>query len=186
MSARAKSAGRRSLPSDRRIEAVARLGQQETILEQVPLRKFQYSERQGDDSGIEAASEKARNEILARSFLNIHLDARRGDLQTFQDSRKQIGSERRDYPHGNAKRPLLEPLSHRLEKQCFIQDPERLLMGIPAKWGEQETAALTFHQSPAQRCLEFTNLQRERRLGHVNALRRPAERTVFDQRLKIT
>ena len=132
-----------------RSKSLGPASKQKTILKQFSLGKLQYSERQGNDGGVETAGEKTRNQVLARGFLDIQLNARRRDLQTFQDSWKKIRGERGDYPHGNSKRSLLEAFPHRLEKQCLVQDPERLLMGIAAERGEKETTTLPLDQPTA-------------------------------------
>ena len=129
-----------------RSKSLGPASEQKAVLKQISLWKLQYSERQGNDGGVETASEKTRNEILARGFLDIKLNARRRDPQMFQDSWKQIRGKRGDYPHRNSKRALLESFPHRLEKQCLVQDPERLLMGIAAERGEKETTTLALDQ----------------------------------------
>ena len=89
-----------------------------------------------------------------------------------EHSWEQVGRECGDDSNGDSERTRFESLPHGFEKQCFVQDPERLLMRLPSKGGEEDAAALALDQRPAERCLQFANLERERRLRDVNALRR--------------
>ena len=59
-------------------------------------------------------------------------------------------------------------------------------MRLPSEGGEEDAAALALDQRPTERCLQFANLERERRLRDVNALRRAAEGAVLDQCLKVS
>jgi len=149
--------------------------EQKAVLKQLSLGKLQNSERQRDDRRVETTGKETRNEVLPRCFDDIDFNAWRGVLQTLQDPRKQIGGKRGDDPDRNAKRSLLETLSHRLEKQCLVKNPKRLLVGVAPEWSEEKTAAFPLDQPPSEGRLKFSDLERQRWLGHVNALGRAAE-----------
>ena len=58
-------------------------------------------------------------------------------------------------------------------------------MGHPTQRREHDAMAVALEQQRTQSRFEFTNLQRKRRLGNMDALRGPAERAILDHRLEV-
>ena len=168
-----------------RIEPPGAPGQQEAVLEQIPLRQLQEAQRQRHDRRIEAPRLEMHDQVLAGGFQHVELDPRRGGLQELQQPRQQIGRERRQDADREPERAVLETLAHGFQQQRLVEDPEGLFMGFPAQAGELDAAALALHQRPAEPGFQLADLQRQRGLRDVDALGRAAERAVFDQGLEI-
>ena len=160
-------------------------GKQEAVLEQLALGELQQTQGQGENRRVQTAGEKAGHEGLARSFHDVELDSGRRGLQTLQESGQHIGCHRGDDPEGDSERTRVEALSDRFQEQRFVQDPEGLRVHLPAQRGKDDPAALALQKRRAQRVLQLADLERERRLRDVDALRRPAERAVFHHRLEV-
>ena len=54
---------------------------------------------------------------------------------------------------------LVESLSHRLQEQRLVQDPERLHVDRPSERCEDDTTALPLQQLRAQSVLQLANLK---------------------------
>ena len=71
-------------------------------------------------------------------------------LQTFQEPRKQVGSERGDDTDLDPIRTRVETFPDRLQDQRFVEDSERLLVRRASQRSEKDAAALALEQRRAE------------------------------------
>ena len=107
-------------------------------------------------------------------------------LQVRQKPAEQIGRNGGHDAERDPKRAFPESPAHRLQHQCFVQDPLSLLVRAPSELGEKDAAAVALEQRCAEGGFQVANLKRQRRLRDEHALGGAAERAMFDDRQKIT
>ena len=135
-------------------------GDQETVLEQFPFRKLQQAQRQRNDRGVQTTGEEIGHQGLTGGLPEIEIDPRRRRLQALEDLAEQVGCQRRHHADGDSQRRVCKPLAHGFEKQGLVEDPQRLLMNVPAHLGQDDPAAVAFNQRAAQGAFQLLDLQR--------------------------
>ena len=133
---------------------------QESVFEQLPFGKLDHADRQGEDRRVQATRLEVRQELFPGSLHHGEFDARRRVLQTLQKARQQVRRQGGNNPDRDQRPALVELFPHELQEIGLVQDPERLFMRLPAQPGEVDAPALPLDERPAQRRLQFANLER--------------------------
>ena len=168
-----------------RIEPIGAAGEQKAILEELAFGELHQAERYGEERCVEVAGLHSRYEILARRFPHVELDPGPRGSQVLEQPREEVWRKGGHDPEDDPERTRLETLSHRLEKQHLVEDPERLLMCLLPEHGQAKTSALAQEERGAASGLQLADLKRKRRLRDEYAFRCPPQRAVLNYRIEI-